>query len=365
MRVAVVCTVSDGGMVHFAQSCFRAIAELGKDAMVIFPQRAAVDLKSLEAVGRVCVYDDRRGISNGFTAARSIASHLEAFSPDSIWFTDETITSAAVRAACENPVIFIHDVRPHLVKMSVKSRLRFLYLLMDRRRAIARASRVVVMSNTARDDLLSQYGDRFYDRVSVLRLGATAPNCSALVPPELDEAFDGGFFLFFGAIEKYKNVEGLVRAFSSLLTERPFARLIIAGRGAIEEKTLRIIKQHHRSIVLLNRYISDGELAYLMMGARATLLPYLEATQSGVLPISYSFGKPVVTSDAPGLSEFVVDGVTGFVVKDEVGLAAAMDKLLDDDLVRRMGEAGRAYAKHELDFTGNVAKIISDINGES
>lgn len=361
MKIAVVCTVQDGGMVHFAQSCFFAVAELGNDAMIVLPQGAAVDIGSLEAVGRVCTFETPGGIRKGRSAAHVIASYLEEFSPDSVWLTDETVTSAVLRALCIEPVVFIHDVKPHLAKMGVKARLRFAYLLESRRRAFARASRIVVMSDSARADLVSQYDGNALNKISVLKLGATAPDCPAVSPPELDDKYREGYFLFFGAIEKYKNVEGLIRAFSSLLIEHPSAKLIIAGRGTVEKETLEGISRHRDSIAFLNRYISDGELVYLMKGARATLLPYLEATQSGVLPISYSFDKPVVTSGAPGLAEFVIDGETGFVVKDEMELISAMVNLLDDDLSRRMGKAGHAFARRELDFKSNVAQVISDI----
>jgi len=46
-------------------------------------------------------------------------------------------------------------------------------------------------------------------------------------------------------------------------------------------------------------------------------LPYLEATQSGVLNIAYGFNKPVIVTDVGGLSEDVIEGETGFVVKSD------------------------------------------------
>lgn len=361
MRIAVVCTVRDGGMVHFARRCFRAVSESGNNAMVIFPKEANVDGGSLEKFGEVCTYDAVGGINKGKLAANIILNILEDYAPDSVWLTDETVTSASVRAAYPESVIFIHDVKPHLAKRSVRACLRFTYLLSGRRRAFARASRIVVMSYTSRRDLLSRYGTDLSSKISVLRLGATAPNCSAAIPPELNNKFREDYFLFFGAIEKYKNVEGLVRAFSSLLKEHPTAKLVIAGRGTVDGNAVDEINRHGDSIIFLNRYISDGELVFLMKGARAVVLPYLEASQSGVLPISYSFGKPVITSAAPGLAEFVVNEETGLVVEDETDLVSAMTRLLDDKLAKRLGGAGHTYAKHNLDFTTNIARVITDI----
>jgi glycosyltransferase involved in cell wall biosynthesis len=66
-----------------------------------------------------------------------------------------------------------------------------------------------------------------------------------------------------------------------------------------------------------------------------------------------SCGLPVVVSDGPpGPQELVEDGETGLVVSvnDAHALAAALRRLAhDDNLRRRMGEAGRGRGReHEL-----------------
>lgn len=67
-------------------------------------------------------------------------------------------------------------------------------------------------------------------------------------------------------------------------------------------------------------------------------LVYLEAAAHGL---------PVVAHDIGGVSEAVLDGVTGFLVPPErpAQLAAAFEKLVHDEaLRRRLGEAGREWA---------------------
>ncbi|CAN5621187.1 hypothetical protein BH18ACT1_BH18ACT1_02380 [soil metagenome] len=68
----------------------------------------------------------------------------------------------------------------------------------------------------------------------------------------------------------------------------------------------------------------------------------LEAQASGV---------PVVATDAGGIPEFVSDGVTGLLVPpgDEPALAAAIDRLLEDEELRaRLAAAGRAQAEERF-----------------
>jgi glycosyltransferase involved in cell wall biosynthesis len=74
------------------------------------------------------------------------------------------------------------------------------------------------------------------------------------------------------------------------------------------------------------------------------VLPYVSATQSGVVPVAYSFGKPVVATTVGALPEYVDHGRTGLLVppRDEKKLAAAVVQLLQDvDLRHTMGENGK------------------------
>jgi glycosyltransferase involved in cell wall biosynthesis len=60
-----------------------------------------------------------------------------------------------------------------------------------------------------------------------------------------------------------------------------------------------------------------------------------------------AMGKPVVATRVGGLQDIVLDDETGLLVEpgDEVALGAALARLVaDDDLRRRLGEAGRRRA---------------------
>ena len=59
-------------------------------------------------------------------------------------------------------------------------------------------------------------------------------------------------------------------------------------------------------------------------------------------------GKPIVATRTGGIPEVVADGETGILVapRDHDAMAEAIVRLLkDDDLRRRMGDAGRARAR--------------------
>ena len=75
------------------------------------------------------------------------------------------------------------------------------------------------------------------------------------------------------------------------------------------------------------------ELNSLLSIAYVSVCPYIDATQSGVVMTSYAMGVPVVSTNAGGLPEMVIDGVTGYVVKrkSSSSLSYALLKALDSE----------------------------------
>jgi starch synthase len=149
--------------------------------------------------------------------------------------------------------------------------------------------------------------------------------------------------LFFGRIWEYKGLEYLIRAEPLITAKVPGARIVIAGEGEDFSRYRRLMADSERFIVY-NEYIADVQRSQLFRQASLVVLPYVEASQSGVIPLAYSFMKPVVATTVGGLPEMVDPGRTGYLVppRDERALANAIVRLLHDKPLRmRMGLNGR------------------------
>jgi len=149
--------------------------------------------------------------------------------------------------------------------------------------------------------------------------------------------------LFFGRIWEYKGLEYLIRAEPLITARVPDARIIIAGRGE-DFSRYRHMMVHPEHFVIHNEYISHDQRAKLFRRASMVVLPYTDASQSGVIPIAYAFAKPVVATAVGGLPEMVDDGRTGYLVPpcDEGALADAIVRLLrDKELRRQLGANGK------------------------
>ena len=173
---------------------------------------------------------------------------------------------------------------------------------------------------------------------------------------------DGKTILFFGRIWEYKGLEYLIQAEPMIAKAVPDARIVIAGEGEDFDRYRRMMNGSKRFVVH-NRYVSTAERSQLFRQASLVALPYIDASQSGVVPVAYSFSKPVVATNTGALAESVVDGVTGRVVppRDTAALAGAIIELLTDPKRREaMGAAGR----HKLDVEWSpqvVARRLIDV----
>jgi glycosyltransferase involved in cell wall biosynthesis len=63
--------------------------------------------------------------------------------------------------------------------------------------------------------------------------------------------------------------------------------------------------------------LTDAEFIYLIQTADILLFPYIEASQSGTIPIAIAEGKVIVTSDVGGLPEQVKNYSSAYVYRSE------------------------------------------------
>jgi glycosyltransferase involved in cell wall biosynthesis len=162
-------------------------------------------------------------------------------------------------------------------------------------------------------------------------------------------AEDEGLILFFGRIWEYKGLEYLIRAEPLISARVPVARILIAGEGEDFSRYARMMVHPERFIVD-NNYISEERCAEYFRRASVVVLPYIEASQSGVIPLAYSAAKPVVASNVGGLPEMVEHGGTGYLVapRNVNELADAICRLLlDAPLRRRLGANGKRKIEAE------------------
>ena len=152
--------------------------------------------------------------------------------------------------------------------------------------------------------------------------------------------------LFFGTWTSYKGIDVLLEAFALVRAQLPEARLILAGAvGAdVDLSALLAAADAVGNVEARPGYVPIDDVRAYLDRTRVVVTPYVRATQSGVVHLAYTFGRPVVGTTVGAIPESVIDGETGLLVPpgDPRELASALLRLLTDaGLASRLGTAGR------------------------
>jgi len=201
---------------------------------------------------------------------------------------------------------------------------------------MARASRIICASQAVRSILLAQEVEE--ERLDLVRHGVRSFFRRWLDPTVRD---DGRTILFFGRMNKYKGLEVLLEAIPLVQRQVPEARFILAGEGEDLKARAEECKAM-RNVEVIDARVPDRDVPNLFARSTVVVLPYLEASQSGITMIAFALGKTAVVSDIGGLVEDIEHEKTGLVVPpgDPEKLAAALVRIISDAELRRRLEEG-------------------------
>jgi D-inositol-3-phosphate glycosyltransferase len=136
--------------------------------------------------------------------------------------------------------------------------------------------------------------------------------------------------LFFGFIRDYKGLDVLLEALS-LLKGKIEIKLVVAGEYySNKQKYLDLINKLglKNQLYLFTDFIPTSQVKYYFSACDAVILPYRDATQSGIVQIAMNFHKPVIATNVGGLAEVISNNENGFIVEKDnpQKLADAIEK---------------------------------------
>lgn len=203
------------------------------------------------------------------------------------------------------------------------------------RRVLLRAGLIFVHGDALRDELIAQRAPRA--PIVVVPHGVDP---AEVTPPPAHPSI-----LFFGRIHHYKGLDTLLDSMDEVWESVPEASLTIAGEGEIEPH----VALEDDRVTVRSGHIPEAEVPDLIRAATCVVLPYRQASQSGVGSRVKPYGRPQIVTEVGGLPELVADG-SGLVVppEDPSALARAVVSVLSDRaLAQRLAAAGVATATRE------------------
>jgi alpha-maltose-1-phosphate synthase len=181
---------------------------------------------------------------------------------------------------------------------------------------------------------------------------------------KLDSDHSYEYILLFGKIKPYKGVETLLKAARKVRKKlgNKFS-VIIAGKGSKTFLDSLLRTDDLEYIHIQNRYIPDIEIPKLFRNAKFLVLPYIDASQSGVVSLAYTFSKPVIVSNVGSIAEYVEHGVTGLIFEsgDTEQLSNYIEELvLNNDKCIEMGKNAHQKIINEMSLD-NCSLLINEL----
>jgi glycosyltransferase involved in cell wall biosynthesis len=178
-------------------------------------------------------------------------------------------------------VTVIHDGSPHPGDR---------HLLLDHsvRYAAQRSDGLIMPSTFVRDVVRRRFG------------GAIPTEVIGLGPliPEVNDAWDPtGPVVSFGRLLPYKGFDLLANAWANVPAPRPQLRVVGLG----PENSPELAQLRNAGAEVRNEWVPDRDLPRVFSGARLVVLPYREASQSGVATLAIAARIPVLATNVGGL----------------------------------------------------------------
>ena len=170
--------------------------------------------------------------------------------------------------------------------------------------------------------------------------------------------------LFFGYVRKYKGLMVLLETMTSVAND---VELLVVGEFYDDEEKYRAKVSElgiGQRVRFVSHYVANDEVAHYFSAADVVVLPYLSATQSGIVQIAYNFDRPVIATDVGGLAEVVIDRTTGFIVpaNDAKALGTAISKFYEGNHEQKFSENVKIEKlKYSWDnLVTNIETLVAD-----
>lgn len=233
---------------------------------------------------------------------------------------------------------------------------------------------LIVHTWAGRDELINLFGVSA-ERITRIELGNYSLQLEGMdIPSQSDSRIklglpvDAPIGLFFGDRRHSKGLDLLIEALPAIIASVPDFRLIIAGEARVEHKVdyeamLKAYGVRHH-VLLVDRYVPVQEVPYYFAASDVVLLPYRNVSQSAVVQLAFSLGRPVIASRVGGLAEVVEEGETGLFIEQVENREELTTKIISAarrrDWLAELGQRARQQAESRFAWS-RIARATLDL----
>lgn len=219
-------------------------------------------------------------------------------------------------------------------------------------------SRKILVDSTATSRDLKRILRVSTEKISVVALGIRTPEIlEGVEQTKIKYRLDRPYLIYFGGIDKRKNIDGLIRAYA-LSSSRESHDLAVVGKFS-DYYIGTAKKAGVGDKVKFIGYVSEVDKFALIKGATALVYPsFYEGFGFPVLE-AMSVGTPVITSNTSSLPEAVGNAAITINPRNIKELATAIDKATSDkNLQESLRQAGYNQVK-KFNWDETVEKTLA------
>lgn len=339
-KILYIASEAAPGMIPFAVSIINTIARIPDYEVHCI----CVSTKKREYEGRICAQAHPWYLQNPhniFAKAiykfwpikiiNAINKKRKQVQPDILHFLTGDFTLALyLRLFADDSFYYtVHDLYPHEINTQcIKDRIIHELIVKGYKQCRDTIKNLTTSSQKQIEELNKMYVGKHIEYTNFPTLVNNDIIRGKTKVPELEGI--GKYILFFGFVNKYKGVDMLIEAFSTI-DDKHGTKLVIAGKGKINNNI------SNADVIIINRFIDDSELKCLFEKSVLVVYPYLSATMSGVLSIAYYFKKRMLLSNIPFFLEYASEDVDYFNNGDVSDLRNKLIEILSSDISHSKG----------------------------
>jgi glycosyltransferase involved in cell wall biosynthesis len=173
-----------------------------------------------------------------------------------------------------------------------------------------------------------------------------------------------------GQLSRHKGHIELINVFSKIHVKNQNIELKIFGSGSevFKSEVVNLIEEHYlKEKVILNEYTHD--IANIYREIDILCVPTQHAEPFGLVACeAAAFSLPVIASNKGGLTEIIIDNVTGFLINSDNPLEfeEMLNKLIVSETIRRkMGDNARLHIIEKFNERIFIRELKNQINSIS
>ena len=347
---------------NFRGELIKAIIKCGYDVIVTGPDRDNVE--KIEELGArfVEIPMNKNGVNplDDLKYQKALEQLFKKEKPDvTLGYTSKPViygSIAAKKAKVPHIVSMVTGAGYAFTSKSTKAKIIKLIMSVLYKRAFKCADKVIFQNSDDKNEFVSAHLLREEKTNVVSGSGVDTERFLVCTYPEKIT------FFMLSRLLKSKGVNEYLEAARIVKEKYPEVQFSLLGKYEFDMQDA-ISKEKIEQYIndgIITRYDETNDVRPYYEQCSVYVLPsYREGTPRTVLE-AMSMGRPIITTDAPGCRETVIDGETGFLVpvKDSQAVAEKMIKFIENPaLISSMGQKSAEYCRSRFD----VNKVNKDM----